>query len=69
MECFVIIVNGFQQLTIITKRSIITKRPILDVAAALDPRLHWFTRVLCEPMKSGSRLGPARHYTCDHNIL
>ena len=33
MERFVIIVNGFQPLTIITKRS------ILDVAAALDPRL------------------------------
>ena len=33
METFVIIVNGFQPLTIITKRS------ILDVAAALDPRL------------------------------
>ena len=31
MERFVIIVNGFQPLTIITKRS------ILDVAAALDP--------------------------------
>ena len=30
MECFVIIVNGFQPLTIITKYS------ILDVAAALD---------------------------------
>ena len=30
MECFVIIVNGFQPLTIITKHS------ILDVAAALD---------------------------------
>ena len=33
MECFVIIVNSFQPLTIITKRS------ILDVAAALDPPL------------------------------
>ena len=33
MECFVIIVNGFQPLTIITKHS------ILDVAAALDPPL------------------------------
>ena len=31
MERFVIIVNGFQPLTIITKHS------ILDVAAALDP--------------------------------
>ena len=33
MERFVIIVNGFQPLTIITTRS------ILDVAAALDPPL------------------------------
>ena len=33
MECFVIIVNGFQALTIMTNRS------ILDVAAALDPPL------------------------------
>ena len=33
MERFVIIVNGFQPLTIITKRS------ILDVAAPLDPPL------------------------------
>ena len=33
MECFVIIVNGFQPLTIITKHS------ILDVTAALDPPL------------------------------
>ena len=33
MERFVIIVNGFQPLTIITKRS------ILDAAAALDPPL------------------------------
>ena len=33
MEHFVIIVNGFQPLTIITKRS------IFDVAAVLDPLL------------------------------
>ena len=36
MERVVIIVNGFQPLTIITKRS------ILDVAAALDPPLKFF---------------------------
>ena len=40
MECFVIIVNGFQPLTIITKRS------NLDVAGALNPPVlghnHWF---------------------------
>ena len=33
MQCFVIIVKGFQPLTVITKHS------ILDVAAALDPPL------------------------------
>ena len=33
IECFVIIVNGWKPLTIITKHS------ILDVAAALDPPL------------------------------
>ena len=33
MECFVIIVNGWKPLTIITKHS------ILDAAAALDPPL------------------------------
>ena len=33
MECLVIIVNGFQPLTIITRYS------ILDVTAALDPPL------------------------------
>ena len=33
MECFVIIVNGWKPLTIITKHS------ILDVAAVLDPPL------------------------------
>ena len=36
MERFVIIVNGFKLLTIITKRS------ILDLAAALDPPLDLF---------------------------
>ena len=41
MECFVIIVNGFQPLTIITKRS------ILDVAAVLDPPLLIRARKLC----------------------
>ena len=34
MERFVIIVNGWKPLTFMTKRS------ILDVAAALDPRLN-----------------------------
>ena len=40
MERFVIIVNGFQPLTIITKRS------ILDVAAALDPPLSLYVAVI-----------------------
>ena len=48
MECFAIIVNDFQPLTIITKHS------ILDVAAALDPPL--VTKILSnitivKPMK------------------
>ena len=37
-ECFVIIVNGWKLLTIITKR------PILDVAAVLDPPLKYILR-------------------------
>ena len=40
MERFVIIANGFQPLTIITKRS------VLDVAAALDPPLNIFLRCI-----------------------
>ena len=38
MERFVIIANGFQPLTIITKHS------ILDVATALDPPLETFSK-------------------------
>ena len=38
MECFVIIVNGWKPLTIITKHS------ILDVAAAPDPLLMIFNK-------------------------
>ena len=41
MEYFVIIVNSFQPLTIITKHS------ILDVAAALDPPLDIETKMWC----------------------
>ena len=44
MERFVIIVNGFQSLTIITKSS------ILEVAAVLDPALV-FTWVLSKCLK------------------
>ena len=40
MECFVLIVNSFQPLTIITKLS------ILDVAAALDPPLNIQVRLM-----------------------
>ena len=47
MERFVRIVNGFQPLTIITKRS------ILDVAAALDPPLIAFISP-CQVMKKVS---------------
>ena len=41
VELFVIIVNGFQPLTIITKSS------TLDVAAVLDPPLYLFSTVSC----------------------
>ena len=43
MECFVIIVNGFQPLTIITKYS------VLDVAAALDPPLDTVAELKLKP--------------------
>ena len=49
MEHFVIIVNGWKPLTIITKRS------ILDVAAALDPRLIWQKQFIIIIIKRGSR--------------
>ena len=43
MQCFVIIVNGLDRFIIIVNGwkplTIITKRSILDVAAALDPPL------------------------------
>ena len=39
VELFVIIVNGFQSLTIITKRS------TLDVAAVLDPLLIFIQKI------------------------
>ena len=46
MECFVIIVNGWKPLTIITKRSILdAARSILDVAAVLDTLLDRFLNV------------------------
>ena len=50
MERFVIIVNGFQPLAIITKRS------ILDVAAVLDPPLIIYTQrmALITPLKNYS---------------
>ena len=45
MECFVIIVNGFQPLTTITKHS------ILDVAAPLDPPLSILTYFRSMPLQ------------------
>ena len=60
MEHFVIIVNGFQPLTIITKSS------ILDVAAVLDPPLI----LLPEPNQGGFSvrmvINPLKHY-CGNN--
>ena len=46
MEGFVIIVNGFQPLTIITKRS------ILDVAAALNQPLQFLFYLHCQTIIS-----------------
>ena len=42
MERFVIIVNGWKPLTIITKRS------ILDVATGLDPPLNLINKSYCQ---------------------
>ena len=51
MERFVIIANGFQPLTIITKRF------ILDVAAALDPLLNsWLKKLFATPERFGELL-------------
>ena len=49
MECFVIIVNGFQPLTITTKHS------ILDIAAALDSPL-FTTYLRCGQIDFGANL-------------
>ena len=49
MECFVIIVNGWKLLTVITKHS------ILDVAAALNPPLHRMKMIGDIPMEISSR--------------
>ena len=51
MECFVIIVNGFQPLTIITKRS------ILDVAAVLDLPLNTITKSFIFTLYGGDSKG------------
>ena len=51
MECFVIIVNGFQPLTVITKRS------ILDVAAVLDqPLIWWWNSYVPTDLPSANKL-------------
>ena len=49
MKRFVIIVNGWKTLTIITKRS------ILDVATVLDPSLHEIV-VIKYNMKNGTQM-------------
>ena len=51
MECFVIIVNGFQPVTIITKHS------ILDVAAVLDLPLNTITKSLIFTLYGGDSKG------------
>ena len=52
MESFVIIVNGWEPLTIITKNS------ILDVATVLDPalRLKFYTEIYCSSVSLVSTL-------------
>ena len=49
MECFVVIVNGFKPLAIITKRS------ILDLAAALDPPLMNFDTLKRETINARTK--------------
>ena len=60
IERFVIIVDSFQPLTIITKRS------LLDVAAALDPPLISFSDVVTfgvsVSLKSGTFEVPVTHF-------
>ena len=50
MECFVIIVNGFQPVTI-------TKHSILDVAAVLDLPLNTITKSLIFTLYGGDSKG------------
>ena len=64
MERFVIIVNGWKPLTIITKRS------ILDVAAALDPPLITLTAVADQKWAKKFSLFFCRSYAdIKHNDL
>ena len=58
MERFVIIVNGFQPLTIITKRS------ILDVAAALDPPLTGNHQIMSDRKGGGASVYIHNTFDC-----
>ena len=61
VECFVVIVNDFQPLTIITKRS------ILDVTAVLDLDLHMVLKLDYSPsiLKNGLIfLITKKHFFC-----
>ena len=64
MECFVIIVNGLQLLTIITKRS------ILDVAVALDPPLYSAIKgTLCSLIFKKNKVEETGHYISKLQLL
>ena len=56
MERFVIIVNGWKSLTIITKRS------ILDVAAALDPPLDADPRAIQQIKRKNQKKNQKKQY-------
>ena len=63
MEHFVIIVNGLQPLTIITKRS------ILDVAAALDPPLDDYKVLRCDRNRHGGGVACYIRNELSYNII
>ena len=60
MELFVIIVNGFQPLTVIKKCS------ILDIAAVLDPPLKFDFLMLCGDIKSNLRPNFGQSFSICH---
>ena len=65
MECFVIIVNSFQPLTIIAKHS------ILDVAAVLAPLLIWLleNHLKSFAAASGKNTIKSKSYSCSLEMI